>query len=88
MVEGEYDSTQIGPARADVFRDSREIQEDVEELISLNDAIHPKDIDVSVEAGSVILRGHVDDRASYEEADRAARDVIGVLDVKNLLEVG
>lgn len=88
MVEGEYNSSQIGPARADVFRDGHEIEEDVRELISLNDAIHPKDIEVSVHEGVVTLRGHVDDDLSVEEAVEAAREVIGVVDVKNELEAG
>jgi osmotically-inducible protein OsmY len=88
MVEGEYDSTQIGPARFDVFRSGDEIERDVSELIRLNDAIHPKDIDVIVHEGVVTLKGRVDDQVSCVEAVQAAREVIGVLDVKNELEVG
>ncbi len=88
MVEGEYDSSQIGPARFDIFRSSDEIEKDVRQLISENDAIHPKDIDISVYEGVVTLKGHVDDQASSDEAVQAAREAIGVLDVRNELEVG
>ena len=88
MVEGEYDSSQIGPARFDIFRSGDQIAHDVRELISNNDAIHPKDIIVSVADGVVTLRGRVDDETSAQEAVSTAREAIGVIDVRNELEVG
>ena len=87
MKEGEYDSSEIGPAQASLFRTSEEIADDVRELIALNDAIQDKDIDVEVEAGTVILHGHVRNELSSDEAERAAREVMGVINVRNELEV-
>jgi len=87
-MEGKYDSSLIGPSQASVFRSSDEIREDVEELISLNDAIQPKDIAVTVEDGKVVLRGRVRNQAAAEEATQAARQVIGVTDVHSELEIG
>ena len=87
MKEGEYDSSEIGPAQASAFRTSDEIEEDVRELISLNDGIHSKDIEVSVENGTVFLTGRVENEIAREEAEKAARVVIGVLHVRNDLEV-
>jgi len=87
MKEGEYDSSSIGPAQASTFRSSDQIKEDVEELISVNDAVHPKDIDVLVEDGKVTLRGCVRDRVAADEAEHASREVIGVTEVHNELEI-
>lgn len=87
MKEGEYDSSEIGPAQASAFRTSEEIEEDVRDLISLNDAIHPKHIEVTVENGTVFLTGHVENEIAAEEAEKAAREVIGVTHVRNNLEV-
>lgn len=88
MEEGRYDSSLIGPAQASAFRSSEEIREDVEELISLNDLIYPKDIEVIVEDGNVTLRGRVRDRLAADEAEEAACSVVGVTEVRNELEVG
>jgi len=82
----EYDSRLIGPAQASAFRSSDQIHEDVVELIRMNDVIHPKDIDVSVENGIVTLRGRVDSEAAVNEAGQVAREVIGVTKVRNELE--
>jgi osmotically-inducible protein OsmY len=87
MKEGEYDSSEIGPAQASAFRTSDEIEDDVRELISLNDAIHSKHIEVTVENGTVFLAGHVENEIAAEEAEKAARVVIGVTHVRNNLEV-
>lgn len=88
MKEGEYDSNLIGPSQTSLFRTSEEIREDLEELISLNDAIHPKDIDFIVERGTVILKGRVRDQAASQEAEQAAREVLGVTAVRNELVIG
>ena len=87
MKEGEYDSSAIGPAQASAFRTSEQIENDVRGLILLNDAIHPKDIQVVVEHGTVLLQGHVRNEVASEEAEQVAREVIGVLHVRNDLEV-
>jgi osmotically-inducible protein OsmY len=86
-MEGKYDSSLIGPAQVSAFRSSEEIKEDVEELIYLNDAIYPKDIEVTVEDGLVTLRGMVRDQVASDEAEMAARDVIGVTGVRNELVI-
>lgn len=83
-----YDSSLIGPAQASAFRSGDQIHEDIVELIFLNDTIHPKDIDVLVEDGSVTLRGRVDTQVAVDEAGRLAREVIGVTEVQNELETG
>jgi len=87
MKEGEYDSSEIGPAQASVFRSSEQIENDVREMIELNDAVRPKDIEVIVDAGTVILKGHVDNEIASDEAEEAAREVLGVIRVRNELEV-
>jgi len=88
MIEGEYDSNIMGPAQATAYRSSDQIKEDVIELISLNDAIYPKSIDVLVEDGTVTLRGQVRDEVARDEAEQAASEVIGVTEVINELEIG
>ena len=87
-MEGEYDSSLIGPARADLFRTADEIKHDVEQLIAENELLFGSDIDVSVESGVVTLRGRVRDQAACDEAVNAAREVLGVVDVRNELEIG
>ena len=87
MIEGEYDSNIMGPVQATAYRSSDQIEEDVREMISLNDAIQPKDIDVLVEQGKVTLRGRVRDEVARNEAEQAAREVIGVIEVINELEI-
>lgn len=86
-MEAQYDSSWIGPAQASVFRTSDEIEEDVRELINANTLIQPKDIDVEVEDGRVTLRGRVATLEAAQEAEQAAREVIGVTEVINELEV-
>ena len=87
MKEGEYDSSEIGPAQASVFRTSDEIEEDVREMIELNDAVRPKDIEIVVDDGTVFLKGHVENEIASDEAEEAAREVIGVIRVRNELEI-
>lgn len=86
-MEGKYDSSLIGPAQASAFRSSDEIKEDVEELLDANDMINPMYIDIIIENGVVTLKGCVNSRAAYEEAEGAAREVIGVTGVRNQLEI-
>lgn len=86
-MEGEYDSSLIGPAQTSVFRSSEDIRQNIEELIWLNSAIQPKDIQVIVENGEVMLIGRVRDQAAADEAEIAARETIGVTGVHNELEI-
>ncbi|HET6454077.1 MAG TPA: BON domain-containing protein [Armatimonadota bacterium] len=88
MIEGEYDSNIMGPVQATAYRSSDQIEKDVRELISLNDAIQPKDIDVTVEVGKVTLKGKVRDGVARDEAVQAASEVIGVTEVINSIEIG
>lgn len=88
MIEGEYDSNIMGPVQATAYRSSDQIEKDVRELISLNDAIQPKDIDVTVEVGKVTLKGRVRDEVARDEAVQAASEVIGVTEVINSIEIG
>jgi len=88
MIEGEYDSNIMGPVQATAYRSSDQIEKDVRELISLNDAIQPKDIDVTVEVGKVTLKGKVRDEVARDEAVQAASEVIGVTEVINSIEIG
>lgn len=87
-MQGIYDSSSIGPAEASLFRTSEQIKQDVIELISSNDAIWPKEIEVEVSDGTVTLKGRVRDEVARQEAEQAAREVLGVIKVDNQLEVG
>ena len=87
MIEGKYDSSQIGPMQASAVRSIGQIREDVRELIDENDAIYPKDIYIDVQDGVVTLRGKVRDQIAFDEAVQAAREVIGVIEVRNELEI-
>lgn len=86
-MQEEIDSSMIGPAEASLFRSSSQMRDDVWRLISLNDTIRRKDIDVSVEGGLVTLAGSVDSEASKQAAEAAARQALGVIGVRNELEV-
>lgn len=86
-MQEKIDSSQIGPAQASLFRSSDQIREDLQELISANDLIEPKEINVRVENGIVTLQGRVRDRVACDEAIQAARSVLGVIDVKSELEI-
>ncbi len=86
-MQEEIDSSMIGPAEASLFRSNEQIRDDVWEYISLNDAIRRKDIDVSVEGGIVTLRGRVNSDIAREAAEKAAREALGVIGVRNELEV-
>jgi osmotically-inducible protein OsmY len=87
-MKGEYDSSLIGPSEASTFRSSDQIRADVEELIAENDDIHPKNICVDVQDGRVTLIGRVDGIESADEAVRAAREVLGVTEVRDELDIG
>lgn len=86
-MQEEIDSSMIGPAEASLFRSNEQIRDDVWQYISLNDAIRRKDIDVSVEGGIVTLRGRVNSEIAREAAEKAAREALGVIGVRNELEV-
>ena len=86
-MQEEINSSMIGPAQASLFRSSDQIRDDVWELICLNNAIRHKDIEVSVEGGIVTLSGRVGSEIAKGEAEQAAREALGVTDVRNELEV-
>ncbi|MHB0999343.1 MAG: BON domain-containing protein [Armatimonadota bacterium] len=86
-MEGEYNSSQMGPSQASVFRSSDQIMNDIKEMITQNNLIHPKNIDVALENGIVTLSGKVDNETACEEAENAVREVIGVINVVNKLEI-
>lgn len=86
-MQEEIDSSMIGPAEASLFRSNEQIRDDVWEYISLNDVIRRKDIDVSVEGGIVTLRGRVNSEIAREATEKAAREALGVIGVRNELEV-
>ncbi|MCL6520485.1 MAG: BON domain-containing protein [Armatimonadetes bacterium] len=87
-MQPEYDSSLIGPAQSSVFRTSDQIREDVINLINENDVIQPKDIEVIVNDGVIILKGKVRDELAKQEAEQAASEVLGVVKIENQLEVG
>jgi osmotically-inducible protein OsmY len=86
-LKDKYDSSLIGPAEASLFRSDDQIRKDVENLISVNDDIFPKDIDINVKQGIVTLKGGVNSTYARNAAEEAAREVLGVTDVKNELDV-
>lgn len=86
-MQEEIDSSMIGSSETGLFRSDSQIRDDVWRLISLNQAIRRKDIDVSVEGGIVTLAGRVDSPEARQAAENAARDALGVIGVENELEV-
>lgn len=86
-MKEKIDSSMIGPAEASLFRSADQIKTDIIESIQANNAIHPKNIEVEVQDGKVTLRGCVKDQIAVEEAVQAAREVLGVVSVRNELEI-
>lgn len=87
MMQDNIDSSLIGPAQASLFRHGDQIKQDVEELIAENNAIDSRNIMVIVEEGVVTLEGSVKDLTMAMEASEAAREVLGVVEVRNHLEI-
>jgi osmotically-inducible protein OsmY len=86
-MEGNINSRMIGPAEASIVRTSEQIQSDVESLIAENDAVRPKNVKVEVAGGVVTLSGRLESDFAVEQSVRAAKDALGVVEVKNHLEV-
>lgn len=82
------DSNLIGPAEVSLARSSNQIKDDVALLIALNDLVQPKSVDIDVQNGVVILTGRVRDMDACRAAVDAAKDVLGVIEVINRLEIG
>lgn len=67
--------------------DTSQIQEQVLQDFRNLATFDPGRISVSVEEGTVVLKGHVDTWADYEEAELVALGVPGVRRVRNLLGI-
>jgi osmotically-inducible protein OsmY len=64
-----------------------QVKDNVERLLSLNPDIRSADVDVSVDAGVVTLKGTVDMYWKKERAEDLASDIMGVVKVDNELAI-
>lgn len=85
--EGEYDSREIGPSAASVFRHDDQLASEVMELLESNDEIDATNIDVEVHAGRVKLKGTVHTSTERDEAAMVAGEALGTVEVINELKV-
>jgi osmotically-inducible protein OsmY len=69
-------------------RSDQRILEDVNDRLSDDAYVDASDIDVKIENGTVILSGHVPDKAAKRRAEDIAESVRGVNNVENRLRVG
>lgn len=84
---GRYGSEEIGPAAVSLQRTDQQIAEEVRELLDSSDLLDGEKIEVHVQQGSVVLRGVVGSPSEWEEAEKAASEVLGVTEVKNDLTI-
>ncbi len=69
------------------IRDDTDIAESIAHRLAWNASIPPDTIKAEVERGTVVLRGSADWEYQRREAARLVRDVLGVRDVHNLIEL-
>jgi len=74
------------PQRVDVPSD-KEIKSNIEVQLSWYDSTRNSDIEVYVEDGKVILKGHVDAYWKKFRAERLISDLIGIKEITNTLTV-
>jgi hypothetical protein len=63
------------------------LTQEVANRLEADRELGPYDLGVATDAGVVTLSGRVGDEAQREEAERLARDVVGVGEVVNQLDV-
>ena len=68
-------------------RSDNRIEEDINERLTQHSMIDASDIEVTVQNGEVILRGHVDHREAKRLAEDIAESVFGVKDINNQIKV-
>jgi hypothetical protein len=81
-VEAPADTGVEAPPGSDLWAEARLIT-----TYSLNEDLNPFDIMVDVEGGTVILTGTVETAAQRELAGTLARDLSGIAQVENRLDV-
>ncbi|WP_170136057.1 BON domain-containing protein [Nannocystis exedens] len=69
-------------------RSDESIRDDLHVLLTAHDEIDATQVEVLVERGEVLLRGHVRRRATKRLIEDIAYQVAGVRDVTNLLRIG
>lgn len=85
--EGEYDSREIGPSAASVFRSDDQLAEEINELLEANDELDASNIDVYVHQGRVTLKGSVHSPTERDEAAMVAGEALGTVEVINEIKV-
>jgi hypothetical protein len=68
-------------------RPDHRIEEDINERLTLHGMIDATHVEVVVQNGEVVLRGHVDSRAAQLVAEDIAETVFGVKEVNNQIRV-
>ena len=84
---GEYDSSEIGPDAASLYRSDDQIKAEIVELLDANDALDASTIDVEVHAGQVTLRGSVHTPVQRDIAEHVASDALGTTEIIDELKV-
>jgi hypothetical protein len=77
-----------GHGPRDYHRADPRIEEDINDQLTLNDAIDAREVHVSVHDGQVVLTGVVESRADKKLAETIADCVAGTVDVENRLAIG
>lgn len=69
-------------------RSDESIRDDLHVILTAHDEIDASNVEVLVERGEVLLRGHVRRRATKRLIEDIAYQIAGVRDVTNLLQIG
>lgn len=77
-----------GRGPRDYRRSDQRIEEDINDRLTVHDAIDARDVQVSVHDGRVVLTGVVESRADRRVAEAIADSIAGTVDVENRLAIG
>lgn len=83
---GEREST-AGPGSDAYYRADAELTQEIEQMLGASDEVDASDINVFVQAGNVVLRGHVKTAGERDAASHIAARALGVGDIRNELGI-
>lgn len=83
---GKHDATE-GPGSETHYRSDVELTQEIESMLNESEELDAEHIDVFVQAGNVILRGHVMSDQARDMASHITAKALGVGDIRNELEI-
>lgn len=87
LSNSQQQESHIGKGPKGYQRSDERIREEVCERLAASPDVDASDVDVSVDSGTVILSGHVENRIMKRAAEDSVMDVVGVVDVRNDLRL-